>query len=70
MSSVSSDIQPLSYGAWLEVKRQYYHNCSVLCCVRQLCTTVGLYALMFSFSVPSQEIGWEERLRHYVFCVE
>ena len=22
------------------------------------------------FSLPSQEIGWEERLRNYLFCVE
>ena len=24
----------------------------------------------FGFSVPSQEIGWEERLRNYLFCVD
>jgi len=25
--------------------------------------------LCFSFSVLSQEIGWEERLRNYLFCI-
>ena len=24
---------------------------------------------VFRFSVLSQEIGWEERLRNYLFCV-
>jgi len=38
--SLSSDWQCLSYGGCLEVKVPYYQNCSVLCCVRQLCTTV------------------------------
>jgi len=90
---------------------EYCHNCSALCCVRQLCTAVctqvlnlrlgldsflcvfnGLvcilcccisldyFGFMLSasfvcfffvfFSVPSQEIGWEERLRNDLFCVE
>jgi len=30
-----------------------------------------MFALLcsFYFSVLSQEIGWEERLRNYLFCV-
>jgi len=28
------------------------------------------FAVCFSFSVLSQDIGWEERLRNYMFCVE
>ena len=27
----------------LEVKGEYYQNCSVLCCVRQLCTMAHKY---------------------------
>jgi len=30
----------LSYGNCLEDKRKNYQNCSVLCCVRQLCTMI------------------------------
>jgi len=37
---LSSDRQHLSYGGCLEVKGEYCQNCSVLCCVQQLCTTV------------------------------
>ena len=28
------------------------------------------FVLVFVFSVPSQEIGWEERLRNDLFCVK
>ena len=28
-----------------------------------------LFCICFSFSVLSQEIGWEERLRNDLFCV-
>jgi len=37
---LSSDGRHLSCGACAEVKVEYYQNCFVLCCVRQLCTTV------------------------------
>ena len=30
---------------------------------------VGFYSVRFSFSVLSQEIGWEEHLRNDLFCV-
>jgi len=30
----------------------------------------SVFLLGLVFSVPSQEIGWEERLRNYLFCVE
>jgi len=29
-----------------------------------------MFVFVFSFSVLSQEIGWEERLRYDLFCVE
>ena len=31
---------------------------------------VCFHCVCFSFSVVSQEIGWEERLRNDLFCVE
>jgi len=42
------------------------------------CVSLKPFGFVFSdsillglvFSVPSQEIGWEERLRHDLFCVE
>jgi len=33
----------LSYDDFLEDKRENYQNCSVLCCVRQLCTMICTY---------------------------
>jgi len=36
-----SNRQYLSYDACLEVKREDNQNCSVLCCVRQLCTMIS-----------------------------
>ena len=30
---------------------------------------VSFCCICFSFSVPSQEIGWKERLRNDLFCV-
>ena len=39
-STVCSSRQHLRYGGCLEVKGEYYQNCCVLCCVRQLCTTL------------------------------
>jgi len=49
----SCDRQHLSYGGCLEVKREYCQNCSALCCVRQLCTTLctQIWAVLkFTFS--------------------
>ena len=39
-SPLPSNGQYLSYDACLEVKREDNQNCLVLCCVRQLCTTI------------------------------
>ena len=40
-SPLPSNRQYLSCDACLEVKRQDNQNCSVLCCVRQLCTMIS-----------------------------
>jgi len=37
----ASEVQHLSYDDCLENKREDYQNCSVLCCVKQLCTITG-----------------------------
>ena len=40
LSPLPSNRQYLSCDACREVKRENNHNCSVLCCVRQLCTVI------------------------------
>ena len=51
-----SSRQYLSYDACLEVKREVDQNCSMLCCVRQLCTMIctRMWAVLefFQFSFP------------------
>jgi len=39
----ASSREHLSYDDCLEDKKENYQNCSVLCCVQQLCTTICTY---------------------------
>jgi len=41
-----SDRQHLGYDGCLETKGGYYQNCTVLCCVRQLCKAVSTQILV------------------------
>jgi len=44
LMSLSYDSQHLSNGGSMADKREDYQNCSVLCCVRQLCTILCTHA--------------------------
>ena len=44
-------VDSLSYDDCLEVKRKDYLNCSVLCCVQQLCTNVYVCAQFLNLYV-------------------
>ena len=69
---LSFDRQQLSYGGCLEVKREYYQNCCVQCCVPQfvfLCFYVSLdyfgFLLLVSFVgfgfLSTEPRDWLER---------
>ena len=64
-SSPKDMIPILSYEDCLEDKRESYQKCSVLCCVRQLCTVIA-------YAVLKDECWFRFRIsfvRLFRFCI-
>jgi len=56
------------YGDCLEVKREYYHNCSVLGCVTQ-CSQSAAH-LREQFLQVQQSADWVCHIRTLTLCIE
>jgi len=69
-----SSRQCLSCDAWLKVKREDNQNCSVLCCVRQLCTSIctqmrAVLTVLWTRFCHTGPISLCVDLFVFVFCV-
>jgi len=71
LSPLPSSRHRLSYDDYLEDKRENYQNCSVLCCVWQLCTMIWYAHAHEQFLKMSVGLGlvFVQLFRFSILCV-